>query len=247
MKPTAYYIDGDILVYKSLFVSEVETEGPEEDEWSLKADLKKAKGIFREMMVNIAGQSPVWVCLSCERSENFRCEIFPSYKENRASQRKPLGIKAFRAWIKEEYRVVEMPGLEADDCLGIMQTSPDSEYEGVIWTIDKDLGTVPGLIKFDYNEVKLVTEDEADTLFYLQCLTGDTTDNYKGIPGIGPAKAKKILKGKKPENMWAAVVQAYRKAGMSYADALVQARMARILRFGDWDFEKEEVKLWTPR
>jgi DNA polymerase-1 len=42
------------------------------------------------------------------------------------------------------------------------------------------------------------------------------------------------------------VVDAYLKAGLTEEDALMNARMARILRAEDWDFENNEVKLWTP-
>lgn len=34
--------------------------------------------------------------------------------------------------------------------------------------------------------------------------------------------------------------------GMTEEDLLVQARVARILRATDWNFEKEEPILWTP-
>jgi len=45
---------------------------------------------------------------------------------------------------------------------------------------------------------------------------------------------------------WPSVVEAYKKAKLTEEDALMNARCARILRASDWDFKKEEVKLWTP-
>ena len=44
----------------------------------------------------------------------------------------------------------------------------------------------------------------------LQCLTGDTADNIKGIKGIGPKKAEKILQGVPLERRWNRVRAAYR-------------------------------------
>lgn len=48
-----------------------------------------------------------------------------------------------------------------------------------------------------YNFVKkekyFVTDEEAIRFFYYQCLIGDTADGIKGVPGIGPKKAKNIL------------------------------------------------------
>jgi DNA polymerase-1 len=70
-----------------------------------------------------------------------------------------------------------------------------------------------------------------------QTLVGDTSDGYPGCPGIGPVKAEKVL-GMPPN--WQDVVGAYRAAKLTEADALVQARVARILRYG------ETPGTWTP-
>jgi DNA polymerase-1 len=86
-----------------------------------------------------------------------------------------------------------------------------------------------------------------------QTLTGDTSDGYPGCPGYGPVSAEKLLDnftaldgGFLLDEAWKAVVQQYIKKGQTEEDALVQAQLARILRSGDWDAEKKEVKLWTP-
>jgi DNA polymerase-1 len=73
---------------------------------------------------------------------------------------------------------------------------------------------------------------------------GDATDGYGGCPGIGPKTAEKLLD--KHGAVWKTVVDAYLKAGLTEEDAIMNARMARILRAEDWDFENNEVKLWTP-
>jgi DNA polymerase-1 len=46
--------------------------------------------------------------------------------------------------------------------------------------------------------------------------------------------------------MWERVVSAYEKAGLSEAEAITQARVARILRASDYDFVNKSVKLWSP-
>ena len=74
-------------------------------------------------------------------------------------------------------------------------------------------------------------------------MVGDVTDSYGGIYGIGPKKAEAIL-GSRPT--WAAVEQAFIKAGMTRDDAIQQARLARILRASDYDLEKGEIILWNP-
>ena len=83
----------------------------------------------------------------------------------------------------------------------------------------------------------------ADRFHLYQTLVGDQTDNYKGCPGVGPVKAETAL-GANPT--WASVVGCYEKAGLTEEDALVQARVARILRHGEYNKMTCEVKLWTP-
>ncbi len=81
----------------------------------------------------------------------------------------------------------------------------------IVISIDKDLKQIPG-IHFDFyrkpskevdqlgqriqNEMKglkIVTESEAAYNFWYQMLVGDGSDNVKGIKGIGPKRAEKIL------------------------------------------------------
>ena len=61
-----------------------------------------------------------------------------------------------------------------------------------------------------------------------QTLTGDVTDNYKELKGVGAKTAEKILNGlTTAQDMWKAVVLAYEKANLSSKDVLLQARLAR--------------------
>tara|TARA_R100000700_G_C3130555_1_gene115965 strand:- start:592 stop:885 length:294 start_codon:yes stop_codon:yes gene_type:complete len=94
----------------------------------------------------------------------------------------------------------------------------------------------------DTEVTETVTETLANYMHLYQTLVGDATDNYKGCPGVGPKKATEILE----EPTWDSVVKAFEKAGLTEEDALVQARVARILRADDYNFHKEEVILWQP-
>jgi DNA polymerase-1 len=87
--------------------------------------------------------------------------------------------------------------------------------------------------------VSEITEAEADRTHLIQTLTGDRTDGYPGCPGIGEKRAEAIADGG-----WSAVVESYEKAGLGEEYALTQARMAYILRHGD--YKRGTVRLWTP-
>jgi DNA polymerase-1 len=240
-------IDGDILVYQALTSAEKEVEW-EPDLWTLWANHADAKDNFVTALVGIIARATDhgWnpdtdqhlVVLS-DSEGNWRKEIYPKYKSNR-KQRKPLGYKDFRKWVASYYKTVQKPKLEADDCIGILATKPGAD--ALIWSIDKDFKTIPGKHLKD-DGIVTIDEDEADYWFLMQTLTGDATDGYPGLPGVGPKKAEAILCD---EISWFRVRDAYVKAGLTEDDAIMQARMARILRWNDWDKDKQEVILWTP-
>lgn len=236
-------LDTDILLYRSTSSAEKEVDWGD-DVWSLWSDLKDAKDAFREQVENIGkklGVSNV-VCALSDSGSNYRKTVDPTYKSNRKGTRKPVGYSAMKEWVGTEYNTIMKPGLEGDDCLGLLATRPGNDC--IMVSDDKDLKTIPGrLYRPQADEMLTITEDDADRFFLTQVLTGDTTDGYKGVPGIGPKKAEAIL-GSRPH--WGAVEQAYIKAGLTKADALTQARLARILRWSDWDTEKGEVILWKP-
>ena len=64
-------------------------------------------------------------------------------------------------------------------------------------------------------------------LFYLQCIKGDTSDNIKGIPGIGSKGAEKILNGCNNEQE---LFNAVRAAYNNDSEFIMNARVLWILR-----------------
>lgn len=125
-------------------------------------------------------------------SRNFRVDMYPDYKAQRKDFEKPYHYDNIRNYFIQCHDAVVTNGIEADDALVIEQLKdPDNNC---IVTVDKDLDQVEG---FHYNPVKgqlyYVTPEEGWYNFYMQMLTGDTVDNIKGIKGIGPKKAEKIL------------------------------------------------------
>ena len=237
-------IDADVVVYKAACAVEKQFEW-EPGHWTWQADEMEAReAVDREiehMMLALKGDK---FTLALTDGVNFRKAILPTYKANRKSIKKPLVLKALRQWLLDERGAKMKPGLEGDDVLGIMSTARGHGEERIIVSIDKDMKTIPGLYSRDLNEVVEVTEPMADTWHMVQTLTGDTTDGYSGCPGIGPKKAGAILDT--AEYLWEAVVATYEKAKLTAHDALVQARVARILRASDYDFKRKEPILWQP-
>lgn len=237
-------LDGDILMFITSFSNEVATE-VEPGYWTWYCDFNKVTQGIKESLdyyKNLLDADTVTICLSDDQ-ENFRKQILGTYKEKRLRVKRPLVLKEVRRYLLEELDGYCLPNLEGDDVLGILATDPNDEEDKIIVSIDKDMQCIPGQLWYQ-NEVKHITPAEANRYHLYQTLTGDITDGYTGIPGIGAKKAEKIL-GDNPT--WEAVVKAYEAAGLTEDDALIQARCAKILTYEDYDPVQQKPILWSPR
>jgi len=242
-------IDADIILYKACRVAEEEVNWGD-DQWVLWSDLNKVKTIIDDQVGLIVEEMKAARSILCfSDTKNYRKEINPEYKANRRGGRKPLCFTGALQYCKDTYENRQFSNLEADDVIGIIATTDNLLNEYVIVSEDKDLLTIPGLHwNLKTKEIFSLSEKEADFNFYNQTLTGDTVDNYKGCPNVGKVTAEKLLRSAltKGENLWETVVTRFEKAGLKEEDAILNARMARILRKCEYNRTTEEVKLWSP-
>lgn len=236
-------IDADGYLYRAVAAAEYEADWGE-GIFVASTNIEKAKDMFKseiEAVQRELGNGELIMVLS--GTKNFRKELDPSYKANRTG-RKPLGYKAMTEWLHGEYPgcVVSQDCLEADDYMGILATKPGAP-DTIIVSDDKDMFTIPGKI-FRLGGLSTIDEHEANKYWLTQTLTGDPADGYKGCPGVGPVKAAKLLS--KPGDHWETVRREFLKAGTTVEHAVLQARLARILRFADWDSSLKRPILWTP-
>ena len=205
-------LDTDLLLMRSATAAETEIDWGD-DIWSLFTDLKEAKQAFQQQVYNIVADTGVTdiICCLTDSAGNFRRDVDPSYKSNRKKNRKPVGYKALTEWVLGEYKTVLKPMLEADDCMGIMATMPINKGKAIIVSDDKDMRTIPGQLYLPAKKEMIdISEADADEFFLTQALAGDPVDGVKGLPGLGPVKAKTALGSKPP---WDAVEKAYISAG----------------------------------
>jgi DNA polymerase-1 len=212
----------------------------------------QAREVLDEMIERIFERFETREHLLCFSSPpNFRYTVDPTYKNNRANSRKPLCYVELREQVEADFKCKALPGLEADDVMGIIATTPAVQKRSpIIVSQDKDMQTIPTSV-WRQGELINVTEAQADYWHMFQTLVGDTSDGYKGCPGVGKVKAEQILSeihtdNQGRTNMWDKVVKTYEKAGLTEQDALTQARLARILRFTDWNSDTKEPILWNP-
>jgi len=145
----------------------------------------------------------------------FRNEMFAEYKANRAEM--PADLVAQIPRVKELVEawpcaLIVEPGVEADDVIGsyaVQLAGPDLEVLAV--TGDKDFYQIlgrhvrilnPGRGGSSAVEAKVIGPDDIPDKFGVTepaqvvdvlALTGDTSDNVPGVPGIGPKTAGKLI------------------------------------------------------
>lgn len=160
---------------------------------------------------------------------NFRKIINPLYKANR-TRPPPNWLDACKEHLVTEWKATWQDGIEADDLLGIHQHN-----DSIICSIDKDLRMIPGwhfnFVKCDHSEVDSY---QGMFNFYAQFLIGDTSDNIRGIEGLGPKKSEKILFGLTEEEMFNEVRSRYNDDDRM----LLNGRCLWIWR--------KELDLWNP-
>ena len=234
------FIDADYIVYKSCAGAETEIDWGD-DVIVVTSKFSEAYKNVQKELVNIQLEfgnfaEPV---LFFSDSKNFRKDILNTYKGHR-NRKKPCGYKRVINSLMNEYRVIQLPSLEADDAMGIYAT----KYPGnIIVSPDKDMRQIPGDI-YNMTDKFTVTPEEGAKWHLIQTLAGDQTDGYSGVPGIGIKRAEALFE--QNGYSWQTVVKAFADKGLGEDIALQNARLAKILTNDDYDFGRKQPILWNP-
>lgn len=250
--PPTLLIDGDIVAYKAASAVNRNISFDGDNHISI-GSLEEAKVIVEETLASFLSgfKTKHYTIAMSDPEANWRNSVYSLYKSNRKDKPRPVCLTPIKEYIRDKHPTYQRPTLEADDILGIMATSQriiKHPGEKIIISVDKDMKSIPGLF-YDLGprEVFEISENEADRWHMTQTLVGDVVDGYPGCPSVGPVKAERILEqGASVDEWWPLVVAAYERAGLTEEDALVQARVARILRTQDYNFKTKEVRLWQP-
>ena len=235
-------IDSDFLAYKAAQACEIGIDFGE-DVIIAQSQFSEVLKVFHNELnkVTKAMMEDNFI-LYFSSTKNFRKKIYPDYKGHRM-KRKPLGYKRLVNYCRENHNFKLIEGLEADDTIGIEATR-FADPNNIIVSPDKDMRQIPSTLWDMKDDVVEITKDDGDRWHLIQSLSGDPTDGYSGCPGIGVKRASELLD--KNENKWEAVCKAYRDRGLSDDDALLNARLAKILLKEDFDHDRNQPILWTP-
>jgi DNA polymerase-1 len=202
-----------------------------------------------------------------EKVPTFRQKELPTYQAQRPPMAGELSSQFDKA--KEFLKAVNIPfyskpGYEADDVIGTIVTKREKE-EVVVVTGDRDqlqlvddkkniklFMPVAGLVN-----AKLYGEAETTErmgvpptqIIDLKALTGDPSDNYFGVPGIGPKTAIKLLAEYKDiqgiyKNLDKLPVSVREKLIKGKESAFQSQMLATIVRDVPVEFDFEEMNDW---
>ncbi len=161
--------------------------------------LHNVKLMVRQTLEKLAcSESDLIMYLSGDTNFRDGVATIKPYKGNRDKAHKPVHGPAIREYIKAHYETNVSEDEEADDVLGYSQYAMylRDPYSTVLCTVDKDIDMIPGMhYNFIKEESYYISDEQADKYFYIQLLTGDSTDNIPGLPGVGPKTASKMLDG----------------------------------------------------
>ncbi len=157
----------------------------------------------------LADHKPAFIAASFDLpTETFRDRIAGDYKANRSPM--PQDLAEQIPWVHEACEAMGVPiltheGFEADDVIGTLaRRAAEAGYQVAIVTGDKDFfQLVEGTIRvynpkdegawFDAEGVKTKFGVLPSQVIDVLAIMGDTSDNVKGVPGIGEKGARDLI------------------------------------------------------
>lgn len=223
---------------------------------------------FTSMILKIIEDlKPTHIAVCFDRKEpTFRKKEFKEYQAHRPEMDTGLSSQFPKAKeVVESMRIpiYEKAGFEADDVIGTVAKKTKVKSV-VIVTGDRDILQlvdnkikvylpVKGLTNAQLMDEEMVKEKmgvRADQIIDYKGLVGDPSDNYKGVPGIGPKTAEKLLEkydsfksiykniGKIDKKVAEKLKKYKKSAEMSY-------RLAKIITNVKVKYDLEDMNDWT--
>ena len=231
-------------------------------------------GLVSMLLRVIQDLKPTHIAFAFDRPEpTFRKEMFKEYQSHRPEMDDELSPQFAKA--QEVIKAFGIPiydkaGFEADDVIGTIADKCETD-EVIVVTGDRDMIQLVNQKTKLYMPGKgllsstLYGEREAEEkmgvkpvrVVDLKGLIGDASDNYKGVPGIGPKTAQKLLNqfgsfdniyknlDKIPENVRQKLEMHKTSADMSYDLARIRKDVEVGFNLGNaanWRVDSTEVR-----
>ncbi len=171
-------------------------------------------GFFSMLLKLMQNVRPDYIAVALDRGKpTFRQEMYVGYHANRPKASDDLkeqfqGIRELLSSIS--IPIFELDGFEADDMIGTINAKLNAEAKDTVvyivtgdrdmlQLVDEDtkvLMPVKGISEvmlYDATRVQEKFGVRPDQIIDLKAFTGDPSDNYPGVPGVGPKTAMTLL------------------------------------------------------
>lgn len=201
-RPTIYLIDGSAYIYRAFHAIRNLSN-------SRGMPTNAVYGFARMILKLMEERQPTHVVMLFDaRGPTFRHDTYADYKANRPPMPEALSVQQpYIRRLTEAFRIpqLEVPGYEADDLIGTLaRQAEDQGFDVVMVTGDKDLlqlvterATIWDPMKEKTNDIDTIRQDfglSPAQLIDVMGLSGDSTDNIPGVPGIGPKTAAELIR-----------------------------------------------------
>jgi len=199
---TLYLLDGSAYIYRAYH--------------AIRAGLTNSKGLptnaifgFTKILTKMMTEkTPAYLAVSFDmKGPTFRHDLYTAYKSNRPPM--PENLVMQLPYIKKVVRgfnipILEVAGFEADDVIGTLARQAEAAgFTVVIVTGDKDFFQLVTEKTSIWDPMKDTFTDLASLrqkfgveplqMIDVMGLSGDTSDNIPGVPGIGPKTALTLI------------------------------------------------------
>jgi len=208
-KPHILIIDGMALLFRSFFATSAMGHYFPNDAG---IPTNAVQGFARHTMTATSIFKPTHMAVCWDMgAQTFRNDLFDGYKANRPAPAPELVPQFDMARNVSEligWKNYGVPGMEADDLIGSFVQAWEGKAEITIVTGDKDMlqllrpgvriaFTKKGFNVYDiYTDERFIEEYGITPIQFIdtKAFTGDTSDGYPGVRGIGPKTALKLIK-----------------------------------------------------
>jgi DNA polymerase I-like protein with 3'-5' exonuclease and polymerase domains/5'-3' exonuclease len=180
---------------------------PEAITTALDNDINTAAYGFNQMMERYAlplleHHAPIDILIAHDDGTDYRTQILPEYKKTKKRteqdpeeklEQKKLGDMMKRFWAAIGCTQAKVKGVEADDIIAYFCENLKDPIH--IYTVDADLLQLQGdhahvevLLKLEHQEEETYKGIPFDLISLSKSMLGDSSDNYGGVKGFGPAK-----------------------------------------------------------
>ncbi|MFZ5573267.1 MAG: DNA polymerase I [Thermodesulfobacteriota bacterium] len=257
VRKTIYLVDGSAYIYRAYHAIRNLSN-------SKGTPTNAAFGFTKMLLKLMADKRPEFAGIFFDaKGPTFRHALYPDYKANRPPMPDDLAVQI--PFIKRivngfNLKMIEMAGFEADDLIGaVSRIAQEQGFRVVMVTGDKDFMQLvtDNAVIWDPMKDRLTDANAIQQAFGvlpsqmvdIMGLSGDSSDNIPGVPGIGPKTANALIRqfGSIPslyEQIHQVAQPKQRDKLMEFKEqALLSRDLATINTMAPLDFEAESYRV----